>query len=61
VVARILGDHRVSRGIGWIEVAESFGYFAGPISAGALLDAFGGTDKGNGPYLPAIVSDRGLT
>jgi hypothetical protein len=39
-----------------MEVAASFGYLAGPISAGALLNAFGGPDQGAGPYRPAIVS-----
>jgi hypothetical protein len=34
----------------------SFGNLAGPISAGALLDAFGGPSQGPGPYKPAIVS-----
>jgi hypothetical protein len=34
----------------------SFGNLAGPISAGALLDAFGGPGQGAGPYKPAIVS-----
>ena len=34
----------------------SFGNLAGPVSAGALLDAFGGTEQGAGPYKPAIVS-----
>lgn len=34
----------------------SFGNLAGPISAGALLDAFGGPNQGAGPYKPAIVS-----
>lgn len=37
----------------------SFGNLAGPISAGALLDAFGGSDQGAGPYKPAIVSLAG--
>jgi hypothetical protein len=39
-----------------IEFAESFGFFAGPLSAGGLLDAFGGSEKGAGPYRPAMVS-----
>lgn len=55
VVAQVIGNHRLHSGISWLEVAESFGYFAGPISAGALLDAFGGVDSGAGPYLPVIV------
>jgi len=38
----------------------SFGNLAGPVSAGALLDAFGGTDQGAGPYKPAIVSRNGI-
>lgn len=56
IVAQIIGSHRLSIGVAWLEVAMSFGNLAGPISAGALLDAFGGPDKGAGPYKPAIVS-----
>jgi hypothetical protein len=56
VVGQVIGDHRIHSGVSWLEVAESFGYFAGPMSAGALLDAFGGVHQGAGPYLPAIVS-----
>ena len=55
VVGQILGSHRLHQGIAWLEVAESLGYFAGPISAGALLDASGDTQQGAGPYKPAIV------
>ena len=57
VVAQVVGSHRLHQGIAWLEVAESFGYFAGPVSAGALLDAFGGTQHGSGPYKPAIVRE----
>jgi hypothetical protein len=56
-VAQIVGSHRVRIGVGWLEVAMSFGNLAGPVSAGALLDAFGGTEQGAGPYKPAIVGD----
>jgi MFS family permease len=56
IVAQLIGSHRVSIGVGWLEVAMSFGNLAGPISAGALLDAFGGPSQGPGPYKPAIVS-----
>jgi MFS family permease len=56
VVAQVIGLHRLERGIGWLELAASFGFLAGPISAGALLDAFGGTTKGAAPYRPVIVS-----
>ena len=56
IVSQILGSHRVNAGISWLEVSGSFGYLAGPISAGALLDAFGGADQGAGPYRPAMVS-----
>ena len=56
VVAQVIGLHRLERGIGWLELAASFGFLAGPISAGALLDAFGGTTQGAGPYRPVIVS-----
>jgi MFS family permease len=56
IVGQLIGSHRVSIGVGWLEVAMSFGNLAGPISAGALLDAFGGTSQGPGPYKPAIVS-----
>jgi MFS family permease len=55
VVAQVIGNHRLTSGISWLEVAESFGYLVGPISAGALFDAFGGVDIGAGPFLPAIV------
>ena len=55
-MAQIVGSHRVRIGVGWLEVAMSFGNLAGPVSAGALLDAFGGTEQGAGPYKPAIVS-----
>jgi len=55
-VAQVIGLHRLERGIGWLELAASFGFLAGPISAGALLDAFGGTTQGAGPYRPVIVS-----
>lgn len=37
-------------------MAGSFGFLAGPISAGALLDAFGGVEAGAKAYKPAIVS-----
>lgn len=56
VVAQILGIHRLERGIGWLEISASFGFLAGPLSAGALLDAFGGTGGGSAPYRPVIVS-----
>jgi MFS family permease len=56
VVAQVIGLHRLERGIGWLELAASFGFLAGPISAGALLDAFGGTTQGAAPYRPVIVS-----
>jgi MFS family permease len=56
IVGQIIGSHRVSIGVAWLEVAMSFGNLAGPISAGALLDAFGGSNQGAGPYRPAIVS-----
>jgi MFS family permease len=55
IVAQIIGSHRVRIGIGWMEVAMSFGNLLGPITAGALLDAFGGTGQGAEPYKPAIV------
>lgn len=55
IVSQILGSHRVNAGISWLEVGGSFGYLAGPISAGALLDAFGGADDGAAPYRPAMV------
>lgn len=58
IVGQIIGSHRVSIGVAWLEVAMSFGNLAGPISAGALLDAFGGSDQGAGPYKPAIVSSH---
>lgn len=61
VVAQVLGIHRLERGIGWLEVAASFGFLAGPISAGALLDAFGGTGMGAAPYRPVIVSVSAIT
>jgi MFS family permease len=61
VVGQVIGDHRIHSGVSWLEVAESFGYFAGPMSAGALLDAFGGVHQGAGPYLPAIVSGPELS
>jgi MFS family permease len=56
VVAQVVGLHRLERGIGWLEIAASFGFLAGPISAGSLLDAFGGPSQGAGPYRPIIVS-----
>jgi MFS family permease len=56
IVSQIIGSHRLNYGIGWLEVAQSLGYLAGPISAGALLDAFGGAGKGAAPYRPAMVS-----
>lgn len=56
VVAQVIGLHRLERGIGYLELAASFGFLAGPISAGALLDAFGGTTQGAAPYRPVIVS-----
>jgi hypothetical protein len=51
-----VGNHRLHLGVSWLEVAESFGYLAGPISAGALLEVFGGPKGGREAYLPAIVS-----
>ncbi|KAH8085933.1 major facilitator superfamily domain-containing protein [Filobasidium floriforme] len=54
IVSQILGNHRLGQGMGWLEVAESFGYFAGPVSAGALLQAFGGPGQGAAPYRPAM-------
>jgi hypothetical protein len=56
IVSQILGSHRLGQGMGWLEVAESFGYFAGPVSAGALLQTFGGPGQGAAPYRPAMVS-----
>ncbi|GHJ86260.1 hypothetical protein NliqN6_2662 [Naganishia liquefaciens] len=61
IVSQILGSHRVNAGISWLEVSGSFGYLAGPISAGALLDAFGGADQGAGPYRPAMYLVGGCT
>lgn len=60
IVSQILGSHRVNVGISWLEVGGSLGYLAGPISAGALLDAFGGADQGAKPYRPAMVSNTSL-
>ena len=58
VVSQTIGIHRLERGISWLEIAASFGFLAGPISAGALLDAFGGTSMGAEPYRPIIVSAK---
>ncbi|KAJ9107351.1 hypothetical protein QFC21_000801 [Naganishia friedmannii] len=60
IVSQILGSHRVNAGISWLEVGGGFGYLAGPISAGALLDAFGGADQGARPYRPAMVREAPL-
>jgi MFS family permease len=79
IVAQIVGTHKINQGIGYIELATSFGvslgrhfyipeevlityglpfdtfqYFLGPITAGILLDAFGGSDQGAKPYRPAM-------
>jgi MFS family permease len=61
IVGQILGSHRVNAGISWLELCGSLGYLAGPISAGALLDAFGGADNGAAPYRPAMVSQSPST
>lgn len=61
VVAQVVGLHRLERGIGWLEIAASFGFLAGPISAGSLLDAFGGPTRGAQPYRPIIVSPLGTS
>lgn len=37
-----------------MELVTSFGYFLGPVTAGILLDAFGGQDQGAKPYRPAM-------
>ena len=56
IVSQVLGSHRLGQGMGWLEVAESFGYFAGPVSAGALLQALGGPNVGAAQYRPAMLS-----
>jgi MFS family permease len=61
IISQILGSHRVNAGISWLEVGGSFGYLAGPVSAGALLDAFGGADQGAKPYRPAMVCETPLS
>ena len=44
-----------------MEIAASFGFLAGPISAGSLLDAFGGPTRGAQPYRPIIVRPLGTS
>jgi MFS family permease len=60
IVAQIVGSHRVNQAIGVIELASSIGFLAGPISGGALLDAFGGPSAGAEAYKPAMVSHTTL-
>jgi hypothetical protein len=55
-VAQLVGSHRIDKAIGAIELVESVGFFAGPVTAGLLLDAFGGPEAGPSAYRPAMVS-----
>ncbi|KAJ9127745.1 hypothetical protein QFC24_000028 [Naganishia onofrii] len=61
IVAQIVGSHRVNQAIGVIELASSIGFLAGPISGGALLDAFGGPSAGAEAYKPAMYLVGGTT
>ncbi|KAJ9125077.1 hypothetical protein QFC22_000030 [Naganishia vaughanmartiniae] len=61
IVAQIVGSHRVNQAIGAIELASSIGFLAGPISGGALLDAFGGPSAGAEAYKPAMYLVGGTT
>ena len=56
IVAQLVGSHRIDKAIGAIELVESVGFFAGPVTAGLLLDAFGGPEAGPAAYRPAMVS-----
>ncbi|GHJ89148.1 hypothetical protein NliqN6_5550 [Naganishia liquefaciens] len=61
IVAQIVGSHRVGPAIGAIELVSSIGFLAGPVSGGALLDAFGGPDAGAKAYKPAMYLVGGTT
>ncbi|KAJ9104748.1 hypothetical protein QFC19_003889 [Naganishia cerealis] len=61
IVAQIVGSHRVNQAIGAIELVSSIGFLAGPISGGALLDAFGGPEAGAEAYKPAMYLVGGTT
>jgi len=54
IVAQVVGAHKINQGIGYIELSTSLGYLLGPITAGVLLDAFGGSEQGAKPYKPAM-------
>lgn len=56
IVAELVGSHRIDKAISIIELVESVGFFAGPVTAGLLLDAFGGPEAGPAAYRPAMVS-----
>lgn len=56
IVAQLVGSHRIDKAISIIELVESVGFFAGPVTAGLLLDAFGGPEAGPAAYRPAMVS-----
>ncbi|KAI5454814.1 hypothetical protein NCC49_003696 [Naganishia albida] len=61
IVAQIVGQHRVGAAIGAIELVSSIGFLAGPVSGGALLDAFGGPEVGASAYKPAMYLVGGTT
>jgi MFS family permease len=61
IVGQLVGSHRIDKAIGIIELIESVGFFAGPVTAGLLLDAFGGPEAGPAAYRPAMVSGRLLS
>lgn len=54
--AQIVGPHKVDRAISTMEIFQSIPFFAGPVSGGFLLDAFGGPTAGAKAYRPAMVS-----
>lgn len=54
IVGQLVGSHRIDKAIGIIELIESVGFFAGPVTAGLLLDAFGGPEAGPAAYRPAM-------
>lgn len=56
ITAQLVGSHRLDKALSAIEAIESIGLFAGPVSGGFLLDAFGGPTAGAKAYRPIMAS-----
>lgn len=56
ITAQIVGAHRLDKALSVLELVVSAGFFAGPVSGGFLLDAFGGPSAGAKAYRPVMVS-----